>query len=180
MNNGGDFAPLLVGSPLWEAADKLRDLAYTIVYYHQGPMTFPSGTLPNPAELEGVLVLDGSLFLTGQPRINYDDEGNVLSDKELAILVKGDTSIKVDGGTKINCLIYSEGTTEVKCAGTFEVTGGIVSKGDIKFNAGDLYYYYPGNMLDLEVEAPTAEMEAEEGPSTWKEISYDAFNAIHE
>jgi hypothetical protein len=173
---GGLFAPLV--GPLRMAAMNLASMANAIVYYHQGEIEFPGGTLPVNAQLEGILVIEGNLGLRGQFSINYevDDKGKPTTpnNNKLAIVTTNNLSIDVHGQAKVNALLLSKGNTDINAAGTFEITGSILAEGEIKFNAGTLKFNYSEGLYDWFF-APVISTGVNQSSNTWKEISFDEF-----
>ena len=127
--------------------------------------------------LEGTIIVKGDIELSGGVVI-----GDPARPSKTAILVEDGAVTVGAGGATINGLLYIAGTAKhgndpllsCKASGGLTVNGSIVAKGTISANSAVLGVtwkandVYNENLVDI-VPAPSAV------PSSWRQISYDAF-----
>jgi len=145
---------------------ELQQYASNIVYYLQGPVTISSNF-----EVVGIIVVDGDLELKGGPTV-----GDPLHPEETAILVNGNVTIGT-GNTELNGLLYVMGDGNFNGTGNFTCNGSVVANGEINVT-GNLSVIFNKTDVPIEFEmVPGADIQ--EMPSSWREISYDVFDALH-
>jgi hypothetical protein len=181
INGTGELTPHPGGLTIAQL-ENLQAYMGSIVYYVQGP-----ATINGQFACAGTLVVDGDLSINGGATV-----GDPAKPGGSAILVKGDI-IRSNGNADLYGLFYSTGS--VKGVGTFDCEGSVITQGSMDLKGTYTVKYVPltwnpnlgigaGQYHEGNPEVPAGETlysidSAASGASSysWKEISYEAFNA---
>ena len=143
----------------------LRNNVKAIVYYIDG-----NATISGDFYCEGVIVVSGSLIVTGNSSVNKDIEN-----PNLAVLVKG--NIEINGDAILNGLIYTEGHLNVNGNASLECTGALVSQYNISLNNITNVTYVDINLPNTSITGASDITTVEQTQSSWEEISYEEFQS---
>ena len=122
--------------------------------------------------LEGTVLIEGDLQLDGGAQIGVDAS-------KTAILVTGTVNVSA-GQSTLNGLLYIDSTDDkalsIKGSGGLAVTGSIVAQGGIELRSNGLsVIYHQNDVYDTEIKGNLSQFALNAEPSSWRQISYDAF-----
>ncbi|MCX6328167.1 MAG: hypothetical protein NTZ85_01450, partial [Bacteroidia bacterium] len=177
INGTGDLFTKLTPAQF----ENLRIYMGSIVYYVQGP-----ATINGQFACAGTLVVDGDLSINGGATV-----GDPSNPGGSAILVKGNI-IRSNGNADLYGFFYSTGS--VKGVGTFDCEGSVITQGSMDLKGTYKVKYVPltwNPNIGIGAGHWTPDIPGEPGEPlysvisaasgtssySWKEISYEAFNA---
>lgn len=125
--------------------------------------------------LEGAVVIEGDLKLDGGSQIGVNDPNDPARVAHTAVLVRGSVSV-AGGQSTLNGLLYIDSTDNkalsIDGAGGLAVIGSIVAQGGIELGSNKLsVFYHQNDIYDAEIKGNGLNPV----PSSWQQISYDAF-----
>lgn len=124
--------------------------------------------------LQGTVLIEGDLQLDGGAQIGVNAP-------KTAILVTGTVNVSA-GQSTLNGLLYIDSfdskALSIKATGGLSVTGSIVAQGGIDLGSNGLSVVYNQNdIYDTEIKGNLSQSGLNPVPSSWRQISYDAFVA---
>ena len=149
----------------------LQNNAKSIVYYHQGDVTLNHG-LPDLSNLKGIIVIDGDFKITGNATIGDSTHPD---NPQFALIVRG-TITKTAGTADFYGLLYGESFT--MGAGDFNCYGAMATEGDIEVTGSSMITFKDTGLNTVDVLKSNGVSAADEGASSWKEISHEEFEEV--
>jgi hypothetical protein len=173
INGTGELTPHPGGLTIAQL-ENLQAYMGSIVYYVQGPVTINA-----QFACAGTLVVDGDLSINGGATV-----GDPNNPGASAILVKGNI-IRSNGNADLYGLFYSTGS--VKGVGTFDCEGSVITQGSMDLKGTYTVKYVPltwnpnagpnEGHYETTGSSITSAASGSNSSYSWKEISYEAFNA---
>lgn len=126
--------------------------------------------------LEGTVLIEGDVQLDGGAQIGGVDASKT------AILVTGTVNVSA-GQSTLNGLLYIDSfdsnALSIKAMGGLSVTGSIVAQGGIDLGSNGLSVsFHQNDIYDTEIKGNLSQSALNPVPSSWRQISYDAFSLI--